>query len=62
VPHFGLPMPEVAAFLQECDLVKFADMTPTLQECERALAQAEHVVRTTMPMMAAPHTFVQEAR
>jgi hypothetical protein len=49
VQHFGLPLPEVAAFLQECDLVKFADMTPTLAECERALLQAERLVRTTMP-------------
>ncbi len=48
-PHFGLPLPELAGFLQECDLVKFADMTPTLAECERALAQAERVVRATMP-------------
>jgi hypothetical protein len=50
VPRFDLPLPEIAAFLQECDLVKFADMTPTLQECERALAQAERMVRTTTPL------------
>jgi hypothetical protein len=49
VPHFGLPLPEVAAFFQSCDLVKFADVTPTLDECERALTQAERVVRSTMP-------------
>jgi hypothetical protein len=48
IAHFALPLPEVAAFLQDCDLVKFADVTPTLQECERALADAENVVRTTM--------------
>jgi hypothetical protein len=48
IAHFALPLPEVAAFLQDCDLVKFADVTPTLQECERALADAEKVVRTTM--------------
>ena len=53
-PHFGLPLPELAAFLQECDLVKFADMTPSLTECERALAQAERVVRATMPPTSAP--------
>jgi hypothetical protein len=53
VPHFGLPIPEVAAFLQECDLVKFADVTPALAECERALAQAERVVRATIPVRAA---------
>ncbi len=53
-PHFGLPLPELAAFLQECDLVKFADMTPSLTECERALGQAERVVRATMPPTSAP--------
>ncbi|MBV9950241.1 MAG: hypothetical protein JOZ69_25595 [Myxococcales bacterium] len=52
VPHFGLPMPEVAAFLQDCDLVKFADVTPTLEECERAVIAAEKVVRATMPAAA----------
>jgi hypothetical protein len=52
-PHFGLPMAELAAFLQECDLVKFADMTPTLTECERALVSAERVVRATMPPIPA---------
>jgi hypothetical protein len=61
-PHFGLPFPEVAAFLQDCDLVKFADMTPTVQECERALTQAERIVRATMPPQAAPAPFGQEAR
>ena len=52
VPHFGLPIAEVAAFLQECDLVKFADVTPSFEECQRALAQAERIVRTTMPRPA----------
>jgi hypothetical protein len=60
-PAFGLPMPEVAAFLQECDLVKFADVTPTLEECERVLAAAERMVRATMPAAAAPLPF-KEAR
>jgi hypothetical protein len=61
-PHFGLPLPEVAAFLQDCDLVKFADMTPTPEECERALTQAERIVRATMPAQAATPPFAQEAR
>jgi hypothetical protein len=61
VPHFGLPLPEVAAFLQDCDLVKFADVTPSLQECERALIDAEKVVRSTMsPTVPLPMT--REAR
>lgn len=61
-PHFGLPLPEVAAFLQECDLVKFADMTPTLQECERALGQAERLVRSTMPARPEPSALRPEVR
>ncbi|HEY8040912.1 MAG TPA: hypothetical protein VIF15_14000 [Polyangiaceae bacterium] len=59
-PHFGLPLPEVAAFLQECDLVKFADVTPTLDDCERTLSQAEQVVRRTMPAQPAPAAFATE--
>jgi hypothetical protein len=49
VQHFGLPLPEVAGFLQQCDLVKFATLTPTLEECERALVAAERMVRATIP-------------
>jgi hypothetical protein len=54
LPYFGLPMPEVAGFLQQCDLVKFADLTPSLEECQRALAEAEKMVRATMPVAGAP--------
>ncbi len=49
LPQFGLSMPEVAGFLQQCDLVKFATWTPSLEECERALVEAERMVRATMP-------------
>jgi len=49
---FGIPMAEIAGFLQHCDLVKFADLTPTLDECERALTVAEQMVRATMPARA----------
>lgn len=54
IPQIGLPLPEVAAFLQDCDLVKFADVTPTPEECQRALVDAEKVVRATMPSSSAP--------
>jgi hypothetical protein len=53
LPYFGLPMPEVAGFLQQCDLVKFADLTPSLEECQHALVEAERMVRSTMPLSAA---------
>jgi hypothetical protein len=49
IPSFVFPMPEIAGFLQHCDLVKFADLTPSLDECERALAEAERIVRSTIP-------------
>jgi hypothetical protein len=60
VPHFEIPMPEIAGFLQQCDLVKFADVTPTLTECEQSLAQAERVVRSTMPVRAPAYAPGQE--
>jgi hypothetical protein len=49
IPHFALSVSEVAVFLQHCDLVKFAHLIPTQEECERALVEAERVVRQTMP-------------
>jgi hypothetical protein len=52
VSHFGLVLPEVKGFLEECDLVKFADLTPSIDECNRALAQGEKIVRGTMPLEA----------
>jgi hypothetical protein len=52
LPNFGLPLPEVAGFLQHCDLVKFATLTPTVEECESALLSAERMVRATMPFDA----------
>ena len=54
-------MPEVAGFLQHCDLVKFADLTPSLEECQRALTDAERVVRATMPPLPRPPT-IEEVR
>ncbi len=62
VPQFRMPLPEVAAFLQDCDLVKFADVTPTLEECERALVDAEKVVRATMTPAGPPPVQAVEVR
>ena len=45
----GLSMPELVAFLQDCDLVKFANMTPSVDECTKAIADGERIVRLTMP-------------
>jgi hypothetical protein len=49
VPHFGLALPEIKLFLQECDLVKFANMTPETESCTKALDSGERIVRATMP-------------
>jgi hypothetical protein len=44
-----IPLPEVIAFLQECDLVKFANFTPALSDCAKVLEAGEQIVRGTMP-------------
>jgi hypothetical protein len=45
----GIPMQDVRAFLSECDLVKFANLTPTKEQCVDSLAAGEGLVRRTMP-------------
>ena len=42
-------LPVILGFLEECDLVKFARFTPSDEDCTRALDQAEHIVRITVP-------------
>jgi hypothetical protein len=45
----GIALPEVVAFLQDCDLVKFANFTPPIGECSRVLDAGERIVHATMP-------------
>jgi len=45
----GVVLPEVIAFLQDCDLVKFANFTPPIGECSRVLEAGERIVHATMP-------------
>jgi hypothetical protein len=45
---------EIDAFCKECDLVKFANMTPQLDDCSRALEAGEQIVKKTMMYRAAP--------
>jgi hypothetical protein len=49
-PMPGVPIRDVASFLRECDLVKFANLTPSPEQCEVAIDAGERIVRTTMPM------------
>ncbi len=43
---------EVTSFLSECDLVKFAKLEPTPEQCEKILEFGIGIVRSTMPSMA----------
>jgi len=50
------PVVELAttlAFLDECDLVKFARFTPSDEDCTRILDRAEYIVRVTIPPQVA---------
>jgi hypothetical protein len=44
----GVSVEDVSVFLQQCDLVKFARMTPSEDDCQKALGDAEQIVRRTM--------------
>jgi hypothetical protein len=48
-PAPGIPLDEVRHFLAECDLVKFANLKPSPEQCASALTSGEHIVRSTMP-------------
>jgi hypothetical protein len=48
-PAPGIPLDDVRHFLAECDLVKFANLTPSPDQCASALTSGEHIVRSTMP-------------
>jgi len=49
------PLDKIKAFLRQADLVKFANLTPTEEECELALGRGEDIVRATRPTpVAAP--------
>lgn len=43
-------LPEIEDFLRGADLVKFARLTPSAEDCERALERAERIVRSTMTL------------
>jgi hypothetical protein len=59
-PVQTIPLPQVIGFLQECDLVKFANFTPALGDCAKVLDAGEQIVRGTMPR--APSFQAQPAR
>jgi hypothetical protein len=48
------PLREIERFLRQADLVKFARLTPTAEQCESALAEAESIVHRTIPAFEPP--------
>jgi len=55
LPAPGVPLAEIRRFLAQADLVKFANLTPDLEQCEKALVVGERIVRATMPVSRAPY-------
>jgi hypothetical protein len=47
-------LPAILSFLEECDLVKFARLTPSEKDCTDILDLAERIVRVTMPAVRTP--------
>jgi len=60
-PTPGIPLDEIRAFLADCDLVKFANLKPSPEQCASALGVGEHIVRATMPLATAGATSVVPA-
>jgi hypothetical protein len=52
LPAPGIPIDDIRQFLGECDLVKFANLQPSPDQCASALTAGEHIVRSTMPFSA----------
>ena len=48
-PQPGIAYDRIARFLRDCDLVKFANMTPTAEQCATSITTGESIVRGTMP-------------
>ena len=47
-----LELPAISDFLAECDLVKFARVLPSAEECQQLLERGESIVRRTIPIVA----------
>lgn len=61
----GIPcQKDIEVFLREADLVKFARLMPTQDQCETALVRGESIVKLTMPSalppeVPRPHVFAE---
>jgi len=52
---------EITSFLEDCDLVKFARVVPTDNDCLAALARGETIVRMTIPPAVLAQPAAEEA-
>ena len=52
-PTPGVPLDDIRRFLGDCDLVKFANLRPSPDQCASALTSGENIVRATMPVASA---------
>ena len=50
------PLDEIDPFLKEADLVKFAKLTPTPEQCRVVLERGDSIVRRTVPHLEADST------
>lgn len=57
-PAPGVGFDRIAKFLRDCDLVKFANLTPSSDQCATSLMTGEGIIRATMPTATA---FPEEA-
>lgn len=53
-PDASPVLQEVKLFMQESDLVRFADVEPTEAQCRGILDRSEQVVQSSIPTLAAP--------
>jgi len=60
-PTPGISFERVASFLRECDLVKFANLTPTPEQCSTSITAGEAIVRSTMPTSTGRPAFEEPA-
>jgi hypothetical protein len=56
-PEAGSILPAVRSYLEESDLVKFADLTPTQAQCHGLLEQSESLIHQSTPqLLGSPQT------
>lgn len=51
----GVALEDVARLLRDCDLVKFANLEPSPEDCTKVIDESERIVRSTIP----PRTLVR---